>query len=198
MTTASRTRAGRPREFDEEAVLDALTRQFQSRGYYATTLSDLLTSSGLSKSSLYGAFGDKHRLFVRVLDRYATTRVALARADLEAPGSPLGNMRTFMRRICVEAHGGRGCLTANSALELLPGDGDVERIVARHQMLTRNAVADALDRAKAAGEIPAGRPTATLARYLFTVMEGLWELGRVDGEIEPLYDVVDATIRAVR
>ena len=189
---------GRPREFDEETVLDAATAEFHERGYHATALSGLLEATGLHKSSLYGAFGDKHRLFVTVLERYVERRVELGRADLESVASPLEGIKVYMRRQAREAHKGRGCLSANSAMELLPGDLDVERVVARHQRLTRDLFAGALESAKLAGEIPADRPTETLARYLFTMIEGLWELGRTSAEVEPLYDVVDATIRAVR
>jgi len=43
---------------------------FWSRGYHATALPDLLRATKLSRGSLYAAFGDKHSLFLRALDRY--------------------------------------------------------------------------------------------------------------------------------
>jgi TetR/AcrR family transcriptional repressor of nem operon len=190
-------RAGRPREFDEDAVLDAATREFHARGYHATSLADLLAATGLYKSSLYGAFGGKHRLFITVLGRYVDRRVALARQDLESAASPSQGLRDYLARMAGEAIQGRGCLSANSALELLPGDDEVEALVQRHQRLTRDAIMAALDRARAAGEIPAGRRTESLARYLFSSVEGLWELGRTTDDIEVLRDVIDVTVRAL-
>jgi TetR/AcrR family transcriptional repressor of nem operon len=178
-------------------VLDAAAREFHARGYHATTLSDLLAATGLHKSSLYGAFGDKHRLYVTVLGRYVDQRVALAREDIESARSPLQGLRDYLMRIAGEAVQGRGCLSANSALELLPGDDEVERLVERHQRLTRDMIMAALDRARTAGEIPAGRRTDSLARYLFSSMEGLWELGRTTDDIEVLRDIIDVTIRAL-
>ncbi|WP_214414896.1 TetR/AcrR family transcriptional regulator [Sphaerisporangium fuscum] len=191
-------RLGRPRAFDEELALDAVTGQFHARGYHATTLSDLLTATGLHKSSLYGAFGDKHRLLVTALDRYVDRRMELARADVESTRSPLEGLRVYLRRIAGEAVTGRGCLTANTAMELLPGDEEVARIVERHQRLTRDLMAAALDRAKTEGEVAPERPTVSLARYLYVSMEGLWELGRTEARIEVLHDIVDLTIRALR
>jgi TetR/AcrR family transcriptional regulator, transcriptional repressor for nem operon len=178
-------------------VLDAVTSEFHARGYHATALSDLLAATGLHKSSLYGAFGDKHRLFITVLSRYIDRRVGLARADVGSPGSPLAGLRAYLMRNAAEAVRGRGCLSANSALELLPGDEDVERLVARHQRLTKDVIRSALDRAEAAGEIPAGRSTDSLARYLFASTEGLWELGRTTDDVQALRDIVDVTIRAL-
>lgn len=62
-------RAGmpRPREFDENRVLLAVRDEFWDKGYAATSMDDLLRVSGLGKGSLYGAFGDKRSLFLRVL-----------------------------------------------------------------------------------------------------------------------------------
>ena len=62
---------GRPREFDEEAALEAAMDAFWQKGYEATSLSDLCTCTGLHKGSLYQAFGDKHQLFMRALLHYA-------------------------------------------------------------------------------------------------------------------------------
>ena len=68
----------RPRKFDEGAVVGAAREQFWDGGYAATSVDDLTAATGLGKGSLYGAFGDKHALFLRALDDYcvdATGRV---------------------------------------------------------------------------------------------------------------------------
>src|SRR3546814_19891029 len=56
-------RMGRPREFDEAAVLDAATLCFWERGYEATSVRELADQMGLTGSSLYNAFGVKRALF---------------------------------------------------------------------------------------------------------------------------------------
>ena len=63
----------RPREFDEADVVAAARDEFWTRGYVATSVDDLTTVTGLGKGSLYGAFGDKHGLFLRALDDYITS-----------------------------------------------------------------------------------------------------------------------------
>lgn len=195
---ATGTRMGRPREFAEDAVLDAATTAFHRRGYHATALSDLLAATGLHKGSLYGAFGDKHTLFVTVLRRYVDKRAELVAADLDAAVTPLDGIRAYLRRLAVEAVGGRGCLSANSALELLPGDDEVAAAVTRHRQLTHRHLAGAIDRAKLCGQVPPGRSTDVLARYLYTVVEGLWELGRTSTDPDVLLDVAETALRALR
>ncbi len=60
----------RPRQFEEEVVLAAVQAVFWDNGYAGTSLDDLVAASGLGKGSLYGAFGDKRSLFLRVLREY--------------------------------------------------------------------------------------------------------------------------------
>jgi TetR/AcrR family transcriptional regulator, transcriptional repressor for nem operon len=59
---------GRTRSFDEAGVLRAARDQFWSAGYAAARVDDIAAATGLGKGSLYGAFGDKHQLFLRTFD----------------------------------------------------------------------------------------------------------------------------------
>src|ERR1700722_10812036 len=79
--TAIQSPRGRPRGFDTEAAVERAMGVFWSRGYHGTALPDLLRATKLSRGSLYAAFGDKHSLFLRALDRYIAD--ALARIDVE-------------------------------------------------------------------------------------------------------------------
>jgi AcrR family transcriptional regulator len=60
----------RPRSFDEAQVLRTARERFSSTGYAATSIDEVAAATGLGKGSLYGAFGDKHQLFLRVFDGY--------------------------------------------------------------------------------------------------------------------------------
>ncbi|MEY2457302.1 MAG: TetR/AcrR family transcriptional regulator, transcriptional repressor for nem operon, partial [Acidimicrobiaceae bacterium] len=77
----------RPREFDEKKVLRAAREQFWSVGYAGTTMDAIAAATGLGKGSLYGAFGDKRRLFLRVFDGYCTDVVEQVRQSLDGPDS---------------------------------------------------------------------------------------------------------------
>src|SRR5260370_40645571 len=112
---------GRPRSFDTEAAVERAMDVFWSRGYHATALPDLLRATKLSRGSLYAAFGDKHALFMRALDRYIAD--ALARMDVEfGPRSePIDGLRAYLAGYVERtsgAKGRRGCLLVATAMEL--------------------------------------------------------------------------------
>ena len=71
----------RPRTFDESDVVAAARDEFWSRGYAATSVDDLTAATGLGKGSLYGAFGDKHSLYLRALDDYISSSLDDVRAS---------------------------------------------------------------------------------------------------------------------
>jgi TetR/AcrR family transcriptional repressor of nem operon len=49
---------------------------FWTKGYEATSLDDLCEATGLSRSSLYAAFGDKRDMLFKSLDLYVERRAA--------------------------------------------------------------------------------------------------------------------------
>lgn len=59
----------RPRNFDEDDVVDRATKAFGRLGYAACSVDDLVDATGLQRGSLYKVFGSKRGLFEQVLRR---------------------------------------------------------------------------------------------------------------------------------
>ena len=119
-STSTRSR-GRPRLFDEDAVLDELTALFWRKGYSQTSMADLVDASGVHKSSLYSTFGTKEELFAKILQRYLADRMDMFSKLVEQVGPGIDGIHAFLELLrgdLVAGTGQRGCLLVNSSTEL--------------------------------------------------------------------------------
>src|SRR3982751_2569462 len=84
---------GRPREFDVDEALAAALRVFWAKGYEGASLSDLTEAMGITRPSLYAAFGNKEALFHKALELYEREKLAYIGEALQAPTSRAGAAR---------------------------------------------------------------------------------------------------------
>lgn len=118
----------RGRTYRIEAVLEAAKETFWRLGYDGAAISDLEAATGLSRSSLYQAFGSKPRLFACVLDAYICSFIGPLLEPLEAQGAPADAVDRFVRELReLFVAGGLpsryGCLWVNSIVEFAGREG---------------------------------------------------------------------------
>jgi len=182
----------RTKGFEPQEALDRAMEMFWCRGYEATSMRDLLTGMGIGRGSLYGTFGDKRALFFATLDRFEETRTAWALEVLEGPSSGLAAIQEVFERTVerlLEFEPRRGCLMANSAIELAPHDAEVAERIGRYLRRLERAFEHALGRALQSGELPPESDTRALARFLVGNLQGLRVMARAGVDRETLEDV---------
>lgn len=176
-----RTDMARPKEFDPEKALDRAVELFWSKGYEATSIQDLVETLGINRSSLYGTFGDKHKLYLAAIDRYCQGVVDPAVAELDGASSPYQAIRRLFLGIPAKAEKSRkrrGCLLCNAAVERAPVDPDVRAEVLGGLTRLGAAFRRALLRARAAQEISATIEPNAFADYLLSGYFGLIVLAK--------------------
>jgi TetR/AcrR family transcriptional repressor of nem operon len=166
----------RPRTFDESEVVAAARDEFWSRGYTATSVDDLTAATGLGKGSLYGAFGDKHGLFLRALDDYVGTALGEARAQLRDPRYSaydrlIRHIRAQAKAIAADKSR-RGCMMAKSAAELGATDETVEQTVARAYATWTAELVDCIKETQRDGAIDKKQNPQVLATTLLAFLRG--------------------------
>ena len=102
-------------------MLDAAMRVFWAKGYAATSIEDILQATGLSKPSLYAAFGGKAKLYRTVLGRYvgavASAEVAaLADTGQSAAKALKASLKKTGQRL-LRDDAPHGCMIAASILD---------------------------------------------------------------------------------
>jgi AcrR family transcriptional regulator len=193
----------RPRKFEESDVIAAARDAFWTHGYGATSVDDLTAATGLGKGSLYGAFGDKHGLFLRSLDDYIATALDDVRAQLHDPKYPANERLTRHIRWQAKAVAAdrtrRGCMMARTAAELGFSDDEVESKVERTYAIWRGELADTIAEAQRDGDIDPKVDAQALAGTLLTFVRGveaLHEGGVAPAQLEASAETMVALIPA--
>jgi TetR/AcrR family transcriptional regulator, transcriptional repressor for nem operon len=167
----------RPRKFDADEVTAAAREVFWSHGYAATSIDDLCAATGLGRGSLYGAFDDKHTLFIKALDGYVTAVAEATHHDLrEAQGTAMERVVAHIEhhvRAVVADTKRRGCMLAKSAAELSSTDRDVLQHTRHTLEMWRKDLTATLAEAQADGDLPADRDPEALAALLLTLVRGM-------------------------
>lgn len=196
----------RPREFDEEVVLDAAVQCFWSRGYEATSVKDLVGKTGITAASLYNAYGDKRALFRNALDHYVEGSIAerIARCEALPPRQAISAFFDEILSRSLNDREHKGCMLVNSALEMAPHDPEFQKIIAGVLNRVESFFLKCIETGQTTGTITRAIPAETLARHLLGVLMGVRVLARVRpepmllrGVIEPalaLLNLSDATI----
>lgn len=188
---------GRPRGFDADEALERAMKVFWEQGYEGASLTDLTSAMGITRKSMYAAFGNKEELFRKALDRYTEGPASYAARATELPSARevataflAGSVRTTTRPGCPA-----GCLGVQGSLAA----GDAGRVA--QDALTawrddgRTRLRDRFRRAVDEGDLPPDADPELLARYLMTVSNGIAVQASGGATRPELQQVADAALR---
>jgi TetR/AcrR family transcriptional regulator, transcriptional repressor for nem operon len=165
----------RPQEFETADALNKAMRVFWNQGYEATSLADLMAATGLSKSSLYGTFGDKREFFLAAYDVYRAERAREMEAILNT-GPARQTIETFFGKIIADASAvefSNGCMSTNQAVELAPHDPLVRHRVETDFQMIEDAFARTIARGQTEGSVKTVKDARMLASLFVVVFPGL-------------------------
>ncbi|WP_073946633.1 TetR/AcrR family transcriptional regulator [Streptomyces kebangsaanensis] len=189
----------RPRAFDERHVLERAREQFWAAGYAGTRMDDIARATGLGKGSLYGAFGDKAKLFHRVFDDWCTAVVEVAEGqmaggpDAEALTRLSGYVHLMAENTASDTER-RGCLLAKGAAELAQHDPAVAGRSAETMTALLTLLRTEISAAQRHGDIDSAADPERLAALLLTVVRGIEAVGKAGLDPETLRNIADTAL----
>ena len=191
----------RPRSFSLPAVVETAKQLFWSRGYGGTALGDIEKATGLSRSSLYQAFGSKEALFTQALDEYVATFMGPLLAPMEAETATHADVADFfahlVTRFCGDPEEARkGCLWVNSLAEFSGREHPLEVHANAYRLRLYDAFSNALTGGPNKLRGPDRLVAEQRARMLVATTFGLWLAVRIDPEeAATLCDAVRAEVQ---
>jgi TetR/AcrR family transcriptional repressor of nem operon len=182
----------RPREFDEEAAIDAAVQCFWANGYEGASVRELAASMGIAGASLYNAFGDKQALYQRALARYVEQSFQDRVRRFEGL-PPCQAIDAFFDEIIARSLADEqrlGCMLVNSVFECSLHDEAAQApiidVVKQIEAFFRRCV----EAGQTDGTITSAETAEDLARLLLGTLLGIRTLARLRPERELLEGVV--------
>lgn len=187
---------GRPREFDLDEALAAALLVFWRNGYEAASMTELTSAMGITKPSLYAAFGNKEALFHKALDLYEREKLAYMKSALEAPTARGVAERLFRGALEIQMStcDPKGCLGVISSATCGAEAEPIKAEVVKRRASSEAALIARFEQAQAAGELPDGMTPAALTRYLFAILQGLAIQGVSGATCEELSQLVETSM----
>jgi len=168
----------RAARFDRQVALDRAVELFWSRGYYASSMKDIEKALDMRPGSLYATFGSKSGLFAEALQAYASRGADNFREVVEESPDVVGGLKRYLRSFAGPCSGdarapAQACMLVKTLLEVNAEDTalltQVEAMLATIEL----RLCEALEKAKAQGELRADVACPRLARLLQAQIIGL-------------------------
>lgn len=189
-------KTGRPLSFDRDTALEHAMLTFWRHGYETTSIADLTAAMGITAPSLYTAFGDKKRLFLEAVQRYAGDPAAVADRVCNAP-TAYHAARDMLIASATGFTGSDtppGCLLASATASGSMASADVQFAVADIRRRIAGYLQARIERDVAVGVLPSGTDAAALSGLIIAVIQGLSVLARDGMPRQALLAIANTTL----
>lgn len=183
------TKADRTRQF----IIQTTAPLFNTKGFHGTSLSDLMSVTGLTKGSLYGNFKDKEEISTEAF-RYSIAKVkALVKTELNGLRTckkQLHALLEFYSTYVFDSPVPGGCPLLNTAIEADDDHTSMRRVVTKELISTIDFIAALIQNGIRAGEFKKGIKPRDIAYSFFCAIEGAIMFSRVERSREPMDIIV--------
>ncbi|MGI6855801.1 TetR/AcrR family transcriptional regulator [Mesorhizobium sp. 1B3] len=190
---------GRPRAFDRSFALARAMELFWAKGYDNTSMSDLTAAMGINSPSLYAAFGSKEALFreaVRLYGRTESPEIWQAITEAATARDAVAGFLHTTADAFTKPGKPAGCLVVLGALHASDTNAGVCQTLRDLRAENVTTLRERLDLAVAAGELPSGLDSASVAAFYVTVQQGMSIQARDGAGREMLHAIADGAMAA--
>ncbi|MHA4809001.1 TetR/AcrR family transcriptional regulator [Flavitalea flava] len=187
----------RTKEFDTDDVLNKAINLFWDKGFNGCSMQDVVDGLGLSRSSIYETFGDKHQLFLEALQKYQRESIEEMRRNVDASPDVRQTLEKIFESILpdnLNAPLKKGCFMVNSAIELAPHDPEIAAIVKSNQQEVEDILSIAIKKGQKAGQIATTLDPLSIARFFFTNLAGLRVTAKSGTDRKTLEDIIKVSL----
>lgn len=187
----------RTKDFDENEVLTKAIQIFWHKGYNGTSMQDLVDGLGISRSSLYDTYTDKHTLFVKALESYQCQAAGSIQELINVNGPAIATVKKlleFATNDMLDDKQQKGCFMVNAEVEVAPHDADVNNIVCKNDQQMEDAFYQVIKKGQDSGEITNPQDARALARFIFNAVKGMRVTAKSTTDKSVFEDIIGLTV----
>ncbi|MGQ4388718.1 TetR/AcrR family transcriptional regulator [Streptomyces sp. SAS_270] len=189
------------KHFDPDTTLETVVRLFWRQGVASTGIQDVVSATGLNRSSLYGTFGGKQELYLAALRRYLEQRSQPMFRRLAEDERGLPAVAEFFDGLiearCSGEYARWGCMVANAHAGAENSDPDVRTVLDQHHRELRDAMYTALVTAEHEGQITPSIAPDVSADLLTLLAYGVNLRSRAGADAATLRKTVTAALDSI-
>jgi AcrR family transcriptional regulator len=189
------------KHFDPDTALETVVQLFWRQGIASTGIQDVVTATGLNRSSLYATFGGKQDLYVAALSRYVERRSDPVFRRLAEDGRGLPAVAEFFAGLIEARCSGEfarwGCMIANAHAGTENSDPEVRSILDQHHQQLRDAMHAALVAAEARGQLGPDVDFGAAAELLALLAYGVNLRSRAGADAQTLHRTVTTALASI-
>ncbi|MBO9522110.1 MAG: TetR/AcrR family transcriptional regulator [Nocardioidaceae bacterium] len=177
-------------------IVSAAADLMYVQGVEATTIDDVLTASGASKSQLYHHFDSKDALVRAVVEQVGERVIEREREALGKVSTLRGlrRWRDALVRSNALRHGAYGCALGSLASEVADHDALARQSLSRLFAEWQDLLAGALSRLQDGGALPPEASTDGLATGLMAAVQGGYLLAQTAQDVAPMATSIDMAL----
>jgi TetR/AcrR family transcriptional repressor of nem operon len=187
----------RTKDFDENEVLTKAIQLFWHKGYNATSMQDLVDALGISRSSLYDTYSDKHTLFLKALESYQLAGNAKINEIVDQSISAKETVIKLMELATNELVGDKqqkGCFMVNAEIEVAPHDQEVSKLVCQNEQQMEAAFFKVIKKGQESGEIKNIQDALVLAKFIFNAVKGMQVTAKSSPDATSFGNIIKLTV----
>jgi len=195
--------AGRKREFETKEALQNAMFTFWEKGFTGASLTDLTTSMGINKPSLYSAFGNKEKLFISATDYYTQTyampNIAKLHSDDRSVKQRLSDFLLAVIQTQCDPELPSGCFVSlcasEAASDCMPKNA-VEAI-RRVQNTAENYLKEFFEQEKQQGHLASTFNVSLATLFTTTIIHGTASMARSDKSLDEIKLIVEPAVESI-
>ena len=157
-------------------IIEKSLQLFCVKGYYNTSINDILDATGLTKGGLYGHFSSKEDIWYAVYDEALSIWRQVIFKDIHSNASPLERIEAFIENDIINKLGndvfGGGCFFHSMLVELSGQSDAMSRHILAGFMQLDGLLCSWLEQADQQGMLKQGLNFKEIANYIIISLNG--------------------------